>query len=104
MGHACRQDGNYAGHIRNGGTVIDADTGTGDYLVGFQLRLVDMILNTFARCNADKVIAELPAGVFGGNDVFELHAVKGRVLFPWKVCKCGCRFRQSQRTVVKCFK
>lgn len=104
MGHAGGQNGNDAGHIRNGGAAIDADAGTGDYLVGFQLGFVDMVLNTSARRDADKVIAELSCGVFCGDNVFELHAVKGRVLFPWKVCKCGCQFRQSQRSVVKCFK
>ena len=80
MRDAGRHDRDGSGFIGNGYTIVNAYAGAGDDLMRLKLRLVNVIFDAFVRRNAYKMIAELPFGVFWGDDVLEFYAFKDRML------------------------
>ncbi|NLL78291.1 MAG: helix-turn-helix transcriptional regulator [Clostridiales bacterium] len=58
-----------AGFYDQSHSIPDTDSVSCNYLMGFQLRLMDMISNLFIRINPYQMIAELPVRLFGSNDM-----------------------------------
>ena len=93
MGQSYRQNCDRAGLIGQFSTVVHASTAPGNNLMGFQLRLMDVVTNRFVGGDSDKVIAELATGLLRGDNVFQLHSIKCWMLVPGKLVKsdstCG---------------
>ena len=79
MVNLCRHDGNGPWLILLDISVINADTLSGNHLMGFQLCFMDVDSDLFIRCDPDQVIAECSVRIFGCNDVFELHTLEHRM-------------------------
>ena len=76
MVHLGRHDGDYARFGLDFMSIIDADAGSGNNLMGFQLRIVDVVENGLVWRNPHKVEAVSAAGLFGRQDMLELHALE----------------------------
>lgn len=104
MRNTGRQNGNGARVIDDFNTRMDADSLSGDDLMGFQLGFVHVMLNTFVRSNAHQMIAEPALRVFGGDDVFQFHPRKGWMFRPGNIRKGGCFGRQFECAFVESVK
>ena len=73
-----RHDGDYSRRIPDFMPVVDTGAASGDYFVGFQLRVMDVVENGLVWGYPYQMEAVCASGLFGRQNVFQFYA-----------CKCG---------------